>query len=243
MNEKILIVDDMTYVRMSLRNYLAKNNFSHLEEAADGVDALKKVNSFKPDIIILDLNLPKISGMNLIELLLNIRPDLKILICSVTNDLTIYEEALNKGALDWIKKPVHEQELIKKINELRNKETKNINTLTIQSTSDYDSEKISIKLNMDKYLQTINLYGKFENKDIHDLTETINGLLPYNYKNIIINFNGVTSLTGDLSPLTNIKNEKLYFVLLKNDSILEKLKTLNSDLQIFKTTLQATNAL
>ncbi len=239
MSEKILIIDDMTYIRMILRKYLEKNNFTEIDEAADGLEALKKVNEFKPDIAILDLYLPKISGMNLIHLFLNIRPSIKILICSVSSDVELYEKALSKGALDWIKKPVNEKDLIRKIYELRDKEVKTDSTFVVEPPSDTGSEKINIKLDIDKSLQIITLYGSLDEKDINDVVETINGLVPYNYKNIIINFNGVTKLECGLAPLKNIKSELLNFVLLKNDSIQECIDKAGLTAKIFKTELQA----
>ena len=58
---KILIVDDDQTIRLVLRTYLTKDGHS-LEMAVDGMDALEKVQVFKPELILLDINIQKMSG-------------------------------------------------------------------------------------------------------------------------------------------------------------------------------------
>ncbi len=242
--EKILIVDDMAYMRMLLKKYLISHGYtdSDIQEAKDGLEALKLSHTFKPDIVLLDLMLPKISGLNLIHLLLNLSKNIKILVISVINDLDVYSKAIDAGAVDWLKKPVQEDEFIRKLNEIKNKKIKNENyTLAKEPASD-PSDKISIKLDMNKSLQILNLYGKFNDKDLEDVIETIKGLLPYKYTHIILNLNGVTEITGDINKFQEIKNLNLKFVLLKNDTLQQLLSKIGFERSIYKTELQAINS-
>ena len=208
---KVFIVDDTAYIRIGIRNILLDNGFinNNIEEAIDGVDALKKCVKFKPDITILDLNLPKIHGSNLIGLLLSTHSEMKILICSCIEDTEVYKDALSKGAVDWLQKPVNEEKVMKKIEKLvktsSSISTDEINDLTRQ-VHDY-SEKISVKLDLGKNLQILYLYGKFGKDEFTDLKESISSLQLYKYNNVFLNLNGVTQFEIPPEEIGQLKNE------------------------------------
>lgn len=244
---KILIIDDMAYTRKSIERILVTNGFreSNIREAKDGVEALMICKSFNPDIAILDIMLPKINGLNLIGLLLSLNYKLKIIVCSVIKDTDVYKEALNKGAIAWIHKPVSEENLIPQIESVLKTEsylTQKDLANFVSKSYDY-SEKFGIKLNSDKNLQIINVYGELNLDVFRDLKETVMSLLMYKYYNLILNLNGVTDLKIEPENFLKLKeiiekNGKLKIISLKSE-ITEKLKEFLDTSYIVKTEAQA----
>jgi two-component system chemotaxis response regulator CheY len=117
MAKTILVVDDSTSMVMSLKATLTMNGFL-VETAADGKLALAKLNSgFKPDLILTDINMPNMGGLELIK---NVRaiPNLRftpMLTLTTESDPGKKEEAKRSGATGWLVKPIDGNELIKVI--------------------------------------------------------------------------------------------------------------------------------
>jgi two-component system KDP operon response regulator KdpE len=111
---RILIVDDEKAIRRTLRVALASRRYV-VFEAATGTEALEKSVSSHPDVIILDLGLPDIDG---IEVIREIRKRAKtpIVILSVRDDITEKVEALDAGADDYLTKPFSITELLARLN-------------------------------------------------------------------------------------------------------------------------------
>lgn len=109
----ILIVDDEPAIRRFLRTSLAAQDYA-IVEAADGATALTVLARDKPDLMILDLGLPDMDGVDVIR---RVRPrnDLPIVILSVRDDERGKVEALDLGADDYITKPFGMEELIARV--------------------------------------------------------------------------------------------------------------------------------
>jgi DNA-binding NarL/FixJ family response regulator len=107
---KILIVDDHPIVRAGLRRLLAADGGHELREAADGKEALGIAKEYRPDLVILDLNLPGVGGLELIKRLRIEDPDARILVLSMHDDAIFAMRALQAGALGYVSKnaPPHE---------------------------------------------------------------------------------------------------------------------------------------
>ena len=117
MAKTILVVDDSTSMVMSLKATLTMNGFL-VETAGDGKLALEKLNSgIKPDLILTDINMPNMGGLELIK---NVRalPNFRftpMLTLTTESDLGKKEEAKRSGATGWLVKPIDGNELIKVI--------------------------------------------------------------------------------------------------------------------------------
>ena len=109
MNEKILVVEDEDNIRANVKEYLTNQQYQ-IFEAADGEKALEMVDMVKPDLIILDLMLPKLDGM---EVCKRVRRDNNIPIIMVTarNEEIDKLLGLELGADDYITKPFSLREL------------------------------------------------------------------------------------------------------------------------------------
>lgn len=113
---KILIADDNQANRELLEAYLATVDCD-TDIAVDGQDTLAKVASFQPDLILLDIMMPKLSGFEVCKQLKSNPTTSKIMILMVTalNELGDIERAVAAGTDDFLSKPVNKVELVKRV--------------------------------------------------------------------------------------------------------------------------------
>ncbi len=114
---KILIVEDEIELLDSIVSFLKNADFL-CEKAATFFDAEDKLVSFKYDVVVLDINLPDGSGIDLLRLIKNQNPETGVLIVSARDSLDDKLEGLDLGADDYITKPFHLAELNSRINSL-----------------------------------------------------------------------------------------------------------------------------
>lgn len=116
MSNRILIADDNEANRELLDAYLAGVDCD-TEIAVDGQDTLDKVASFKPDLILLDIMMPKLSGFEVCKKIKEDPASKQIMILMVTalNELGDIERAVTAGTDDFLSKPVNKIELIKRV--------------------------------------------------------------------------------------------------------------------------------
>jgi len=113
---RILIVDDNEANRELLEAHLAGIN-AELAFAVDGEDALAKAESFKPDLVLLDVMMPKLSGFEVCKQLKSEPATRNIMILMVTalNELGDIERGVESGTNDFLSKPVNKIELLKRV--------------------------------------------------------------------------------------------------------------------------------
>ena len=87
MSRGILIADDSATVRRIVRTYLTKRDFDICGEAVDGRDTIKKARELKPALIVLDLNMPDINGVEVASIVKDILPNVRILVFTLHNEL------------------------------------------------------------------------------------------------------------------------------------------------------------
>ena len=149
--KKILIVDDEKDILEFLSYNLKKEGFS-IYTASDGSEGLKKTKKIKPDLIIVDLMMPKMNGIEMCE---NIRNDKKlsnVIILFLTARSEDYTQiaALDSGADDFIKKPIKPKLLISKVKSLMRRFSLNKNLKNyIHKDVELDIEKYSVKIKGD----------------------------------------------------------------------------------------------
>lgn len=118
MTSRILIVDDHPQNIELLDAYLSESDIDcTLETAHDGREALAKVASFQPDLILLDIMMPHVSGFEVCERLKSDPATKSIMILMVTalSDLGDIERAVAAGCDDYLNKPVNKFELLKRV--------------------------------------------------------------------------------------------------------------------------------
>lgn len=115
-NIKILTVDDSASMRALLRHALANNGFD-VSQAIDGIDALEWLSENDPDLIITDINMPRLDGFGLIEKLRadENHCDRPILVLTTESSDEKKKRARDAGATGWIIKPFDAEKLINAI--------------------------------------------------------------------------------------------------------------------------------
>lgn len=113
---RILIADDNAANRELLEAYLATID-CEVELSVDGQDTLDKVESFQPDLILLDVMMPKLSGFEVCQKIKEDPTTAKTMILMVTalNELGDIERAVNAGTDDFLSKPINKIELLKRV--------------------------------------------------------------------------------------------------------------------------------
>ncbi|HKI33814.1 MAG TPA: response regulator transcription factor [Gemmataceae bacterium] len=114
----ILLADDHNVVRQGLRALLeAEPDFSVVGEAADGLEALKLVERFSPNVLILDLKMPGLNGLEVVRQTRQRRPETRIVVLSMYGDEAHVLEALRHGATAYVVKGATAADLIRGVRE------------------------------------------------------------------------------------------------------------------------------
>jgi CheY-like chemotaxis protein len=113
---RILIADDNQPNRELLEAYLSDID-CEIEHAADGQDTLTKIKSFQPDLVLLDVMMPKLSGFEVCQKLKAEKASAKVMVLMVTalNEAGDIERAVQAGTDDFLSKPVNKTELLKRV--------------------------------------------------------------------------------------------------------------------------------
>ncbi|MFT0548888.1 response regulator [Allopusillimonas ginsengisoli] len=107
MTIKILLIDDHSLFRSGVRFLLQKQpDFDVVGEAADGLEGIKRAKALAPDVILLDLNMPGLSGLETLRLLLQDMPDCAVVILTVSEEADELGQALRDGALGYLLKNI-----------------------------------------------------------------------------------------------------------------------------------------
>ncbi len=117
MSGKILIIDDEKPIRDVLKTFLDGEGY-YTDTAQDGQEALAKINEENIDIVISDINMPVMDGMELLKQISNISPDTFVIIMTAYASVKTSIEAMRFGAYDYLIKPVEFDELLAKIRRL-----------------------------------------------------------------------------------------------------------------------------
>lgn len=116
---RVLIVDDSSSVRMIVRDVLSADpTFEIVGQAADGIEAVQKVRLLKPDVITLDVDMPRMNGIDALRQIMSIAPDTRVVMLSslTWQGAKTTFDALEAGAFDFIPKSAHfEKEILPKV--------------------------------------------------------------------------------------------------------------------------------
>lgn len=102
---KILVVDDAAFMRLVLKDILKNLGYSNIIEASDGLMAIEQYKKFKPDLVTMDVNMPKMDGVQALKQIIKINPMAKIIMVTAVEQRYIVQEAIRNGAKDYIVKP------------------------------------------------------------------------------------------------------------------------------------------
>lgn len=105
MGKRILIVDDAAFMRMMIKDILSKNGYEVVGEAEHGGRAVEKYKELVPDLVIMDITMPEMDGIQAVKQIKGIRADARIIMCSAMGQQAMVIESIQSGAKDFIVKP------------------------------------------------------------------------------------------------------------------------------------------
>ncbi|HET7876335.1 MAG TPA: response regulator [Methylomirabilota bacterium] len=101
---KVLVVDDEREVRLVIQEFLVGKGYE-VRLAENGVAALAALGTFKPDVVLLDMAMPEMDGMETLRRITSLYPGLPVIMVTVNADIETTSKVLQMGAADYVPKP------------------------------------------------------------------------------------------------------------------------------------------
>lgn len=115
---RIMIADDSDAIRMVLKDILEIGHHELVAEATNGVEAVEKFNEKKPDLLLLDMAMPKKDGISALKEILVTYPNAKIVMVTASDNASTMTECINSGALAYLLKPFNFEDVLKTITKI-----------------------------------------------------------------------------------------------------------------------------
>ena len=115
MAKKILLVDDAAFMRKMIKDTLSKSGYTDLHEAVDGADAVEKYSELHPDLVIMDITMPNMDGLEALKAIRAKDGGANIVMCSAMGQESMVMDAVRSGAKDFIVKPFKGERVIKTV--------------------------------------------------------------------------------------------------------------------------------
>lgn len=115
---RILIADDAAFMRMMLGDILTKAGHEVVGQAVNGLEAVGMYQQMRPDLMITDITMPEMDGIQAVKEVRKLDPFAKIMICSAVGQKALVNEAIQYGAKDFVLKPFQADQVIGAINKL-----------------------------------------------------------------------------------------------------------------------------
>ena len=115
---KILVVDDAAFMRKVIRDTLTKNGYTDITEAVDGKDAVEKYFEIHPDLVLMDITMPNMDGLEALKAIRAKDGNANVVMCSAMGQEAMVVEAVQAGIKDFIVKPFKDDRLMKTVNSI-----------------------------------------------------------------------------------------------------------------------------
>ncbi len=115
MANRILIVDDAAFMRMMIKDILTKNDYEVVGEAENGLKAIEKYKELTPDLVLMDITMPELDGIQAVKQIKAHDPAAKVIMCSAMGQQAMVIESIQAGARDFIVKPFQAERVIEAI--------------------------------------------------------------------------------------------------------------------------------
>jgi two-component system chemotaxis response regulator CheY len=122
MKARILIADDASFMRQMIREIIEPEGYEVAGEATDGVEAVEQYKELQPDLVTMDIVMPKRSGIDAVKGILDEYPGACVVMCSALGQETLVMEALQAGARDFIVKPFKPDNVLATLRKVLEKE-------------------------------------------------------------------------------------------------------------------------
>jgi two-component system, chemotaxis family, chemotaxis protein CheY len=108
----VLIVDDLPFIKIVLRDIIEKAGFRVVGEASSGEQAISLYQDTRPDVVLMDITMPGMDGLTAMKKIYEIDPRARVIICSAIGQQQVMVQAIQAGAKDFIVKPLQPQRVV-----------------------------------------------------------------------------------------------------------------------------------
>ena len=115
MAKNILICDDAAFMRMMIKDILTKNGYNIAGEAENGLKAVEKYAEVKPDLVLMDITMPEMDGIEALKKIKAADANASIIMCSAMGQQAMVIESIQSGAKDFIVKPFQADRVIEAV--------------------------------------------------------------------------------------------------------------------------------
>ncbi len=113
--KRVLIVDDIPFIRSVIKDILTEGGFRVVGEASDGAQALALFKAVKPDVVLLDIHMPVLDGIETLKRIIKIKKEAVVIMCSSLGDQENIINAISLGAKDFVVKPFRKERILSAI--------------------------------------------------------------------------------------------------------------------------------
>ena len=115
MAKNIRICDDAAFMRMMIKDILSKNGYNVAGEAENGAKAVEKYAELKPDLVLMDITMPEMDGIQALKKIKETDPSALVIMCSAMGQQAMVIESIQAGAKDFIVKPFQADRVIEAV--------------------------------------------------------------------------------------------------------------------------------
>ena len=116
--KKVLIVDDASFMRLTLKTMLERNGFEVIGEAENGLIGVQKYKELRPDIVTMDITMPEMTGIDALKEITKVDQNAKVIMITAMGQEKMIFEAVGNGAKGFLVKPFKEEHVIATMNKL-----------------------------------------------------------------------------------------------------------------------------
>jgi two-component system, chemotaxis family, chemotaxis protein CheY len=109
---RVLIVDDLAFIKLIIRDTLEKTGFEVVGEAANGIEAVEMYMKQKPDVVLMDITMPRMDGIQALSKIMTLDSSAKVIMCSALGQQRLIIQAIQLGAKDFIVKPFKPERIV-----------------------------------------------------------------------------------------------------------------------------------
>lgn len=109
---RVLVVDDAMFMRATLKKLLTEAGFEVAGEAENGQVAVERYQELKPDVVMMDITMPEMNGLEALKEIMKIDPGAKVVMCTALGQERTVMEAVEAGAKDYIIKPFKAEKVL-----------------------------------------------------------------------------------------------------------------------------------
>ena len=115
MAKSVLICDDAAFMRVMIKDILTKNGYDVAGEAENGLKAVEKYNETKPDLVMMDITMPEMDGIQALKAIKAADPSATVIMCSAMGQQAMVIESIQSGAKDFIVKPFQQDRVLEAV--------------------------------------------------------------------------------------------------------------------------------